>query len=297
MRDLGDCAVCDGVRVSPVDVVRRRIVSWTGIKSDSIQLIRHEQFEYRYRAPYHLLIMSERAERHEGETLVEGLPKSSLHQFNQKLTLVPAGHEFFGWQVPRTLTRATYFYIDPHLLLMDPRLRLAEAELRPRLFFSNIDLWRTLQKLKALAENPDGAQQGYAEALSFVLVHELLRLNNGVLPTRQSERGGLAGWQKKRVAEYIEEHLSEDFSLYTLANVAGLSAFHFSRTFKESFGLPPQRYLTSRRIDRAKELLSQADMSVTEIGLDLGFSNTSSFSSVFHKHTGTTPTSYRRSLE
>jgi AraC family transcriptional regulator len=74
-----------------------------------------------------------------------------------------------------------------------------------------------------------------------------------------------------------------------LANVAGLSAFHFSRAFKESFGLPPHRYLTSRRMDRAKELLSQADISVTEIGLELGFSNTSSFSAAFHKHTGTTP--------
>jgi AraC family transcriptional regulator len=206
MGELGDCAVCDGVRISPVDVVRRRIVCWTGIKSDTIQLIRREQFEYRYKAPCHLLIMPERAERDEGETLVEGLPKSSLHQFNQKLTLVPAEHEFSGWQVPRTLTRATYFYIDPHRLLVDPRLRFAETELRPRLFFSNNDLWGTLQKLKAQAENPDGAHQGYAEALSIVLVHELLRLNNGVLPTRQSERSGLGGWQKKRVAEYVEEH-------------------------------------------------------------------------------------------
>jgi AraC family transcriptional regulator len=154
-----------------------------------------------------------------------------------------------------------------------------------------------MQKLKTQAENPDRAHQGYAEALAVVLAHELLRLNNGVAPTRQSVRGGRAGWQKKRVAEHIEEHLSENFSLSTLANVAGLSAFHFSRTFKESFGLPPHRYLTSRRIDKAKVLLAQADMSVTDIGFGLGFSNTSSFSAAFHKHTGITPTSYRRSLE
>jgi AraC family transcriptional regulator len=109
--------------------------------------------------------------------------------------------------------------------------------------------------------------------------------------------GGLAGWQKKRVAEYIEEHLSEDVLLSTLADVAGLSAFHFSRAFKETFGLPPLRYLSSRRIDKAKELLARADMSVTEIGLQLGFSDTGSFSTAFHKHTGTTPTSYRRSFE
>jgi AraC family transcriptional regulator len=297
MGELDHCAVCNGVRISPSDIVRRRIVGWTGIKSDTIQLIRREQFEYRYKAPCHLLIMSERAERDEGETLVEGLPKSSLHQFNQKLTVVPAGHEFYGWQVPRTLTRATYFYINPHRLLVDPYSRFAEIKLKPRLFFFDRDLWGTLQKLKAEAENPDPAHQGYAEALGVVLVHELLRLNDGLLLTRQSERGGLAGWQKRRVAEYIEENLSDDFSLSMMADVAGLSLFHFSRAFKESFGLPPHRYLISRRIDKAKDLLAQPDMSVTEIAVQLGFSDSSSFSATFHKHTGTTPTGYRRSLE
>ena len=129
------------------------------------------------------------------------------------------------------------------------------------------------------------------------MAHELLRLNNGVVSTRQSVRGGLAGWQKRRVAEYIEEHLSDEFSLSTLAEVAGLSPFYFSRAFKESFGLPPHRYLTSHRIDKAKVLLAQPDMSVTQIGVQLGFSETSSFSTTFHKHTVTTPTAYRRSLE
>jgi AraC family transcriptional regulator len=297
MGELDHFAVCNGVNISPSDIVRRQIVSWSGVKSDTIQLLRAEQFEYRYKAPCHLLIMSERQERDEGETLVEGLPKSNLHALNQKLTFVPAGHEFYGWQVPRMLTRATYFYIDPHRLPIDPHLRFAETAFKPRLFFFDPDLWQTLQKLKTQAETADRAHQGYAEALSVVLVHELLRLNNGVAPSRQSMRGGLAGWQKRRVAEYIQEHLSDDFSLATLAEVAGLSPFHFARAFKGSFGLPPHRYLTALRMEKAKELLAKPDMSVTQIGVELGFSETSSFSTAFHNHTGSTPSGYRRSLE
>jgi AraC family transcriptional regulator len=297
MGELDDCAICNGVRFSPSDIVRRQLVSWSGVKSDAVQVLRREQFEYRYKAPCHLLIMSERAEREEGETLVEGLPKSSLHAFNQKLTFVPAGHEFYGWQIPRTLTSVTYFYIDPRRLLLDEYSRFAETEFKPRLFFFDEALWQTTQKLKAQAENPDRAHLRYAEALSVVLGHELLRLNNGVAPSRQNARGGLAGWQKRRMAEYIEEHLSEEFSLSKLAEIAGLSPFHFARAFKESFGLPPYRYLSSRRIDKAKELLAQPDMSVTQIGVQLGFSETSSFSTAFHKHTGSTPTAFRRSLE
>jgi len=60
---------------------------------------------------------------------------------------------------------------------------------------------------------------------------------------------------------------------------------------------PPHRYLTGRRIERAKSLLVERKLSVTEIGLDVGFSETSSFTSAFRKFTGETPTDCRRKLE
>jgi AraC family transcriptional regulator len=62
------------------------------------------------------------------------------------------------------------------------------------------------------------------------------------------------------------------------------------------FGLPPHRYHTSRRIERAKALLAKPVFSVTDIGLTLGFSETSSFTAAFRKATGLTPTAYHRSL-
>jgi AraC family transcriptional regulator len=66
--------------------------------------------------------------------------------------------------------------------------------------------------------------------------------------------------------------------------------------FKQSFGMPPHQYVTSRRIERAKTLLAERELSVTEIGFDVGFSETSSFTAAFRKYTGETPTNYRRSL-
>jgi AraC family transcriptional regulator len=82
----------------------------------------------------------------------------------------------------------------------------------------------------------------------------------------------------------------------SLAQLAQLSPYHFSRAFKQSFGMPPHQYLTSRRIERAKSLLAERKLSVTEIGFDVGFSETSSFIAAFRKVTGETPTEYRRSL-
>jgi AraC family transcriptional regulator len=108
-------------------------------------------------------------------------------------------------------------------------------------------------------------------------------------------RGGLAAWQQARVAGYIEEHLAETLLLSQLAEVAHLSPFHFSRAFKQSFGQPPLRYVTSRRIERAKTMLA-GEQSITGVGLAVGFGETSSFTTAFRRHTGVTPTTFRRGL-
>ena len=84
--------------------------------------------------------------------------------------------------------------------------------------------------------------------------------------------------------------------LAKLAELAGLSTYHFCRAFKQSLGVPPHRYHTSQRIERAKTLLAKPAFSVTDIGLTVGFSETSSFTAAFRKATGLTPTAYHRSL-
>ena len=87
--------------------------------------------------------------------------------------------------------------------------------------------------------------------------------------------------------------------LFTLGRVVipvRLSPHYFCRAFKQSFGVPPHRYHTALRIERAKALLARRSSSVTEIGLSMGFQETSSFTALFHKTTGLTPTAYRRSL-
>jgi AraC family transcriptional regulator len=292
---------CSPVEFSPSDIARHDITRWNGIKMDAVEIVRREPYEYGAMSACHLLIMAERGERDDGETLVEGLPRSTLRDFSGRLSFVPSGHRFHGWQKPRVLTRVTYFIIDPRGPLLDPELNFAATEFKPRLYFRDPELWSIAAKLKEQGGTNAGAgQRQYAESLSILLAHELLRLNNGAATERSDAghvRGGLAGWQRNRVADYVEEHLAENVPLATLAELARLSPFHFSRAFKQSFGTPPHRYLIGRRIERAKEMLAGAEKSVTEIGLALGFAETSSFTSAFRKRTGVTPTVYRRSLD
>ena len=84
------------VNISPPEIVRRHSKAWSGLYVETVQVTRRTPFEYGFRAPCHLLIAAELAERYDGETFVEGLPRSTLRDFTQKLTFVPAGHDFHG---------------------------------------------------------------------------------------------------------------------------------------------------------------------------------------------------------
>ena len=128
----------------------------------------------------------------------------------------------------------------------------------------------------------------------ILVMHELIRPERTMSTMARPLRGGLPAWQQKRVAEFIEAHLAEEISLAVLAELAGLSLFHFARAFTQSFGMPPHRYHMARRMDRARSLLQKPALSVTQIGIQIGFRESSSFTKAFRRFTGLTPTEYRR---
>jgi len=229
--------------------------------------------------------------RRKGEMFIDGTSQSRLRDLARKITFLPAGRDYFEWHQMRTSARLLFVHFDPAEL--GPQSVLSSSSsLNPQLFFEDASLWTTLNKLRNLIESEDG-ELPYFEALGTVLMHELVRLNaRAEIPAR----GGLAAWQQRLAATYIEEHLAENVPLATLASLVRLSPYHFSRAFKQSFGAPPHRYHTYRRIERAKALLERHVLSVTDIGLSLGFSETSTFTTTFRKVTGLTPSRYDRSV-
>jgi transcriptional regulator GlxA family with amidase domain len=105
---------------------------------------------------------------------------------------------------------------------------------------------------------------------------------------------GLAAWQQLVLIAYMKKHIAQSISVRALARFVYLSSDGFRRAFKRSFGMPPRRYLTRQRIERAKELLAHSAWSVTAIGHALGFSQANSFSTAFRRVTGVSPTQYRQ---
>jgi AraC family transcriptional regulator len=294
--DQADVYPCGRMaEIYPSAAVTRRALAWIGMAVESVTAREHRRIEVRFDKPAHLLILFEGGSRKDGSTMIEGLPRSDLRNYGNKLVFVPAGHRYDDWQEPSHPGRATYFYFDPAVPSSDSLAGLDQLSLTPRLFFEDAGLRDIAIRLKALVEITEPIDRAYCESLGVVLAHELVRACSAGAHTDTLARGGLAGWQQRAVAKYIEEHVADSIPLGTIAEVARLSPFHFSRAFKQSFGVPPHRYHVQRRIERAKSLLADPAASITEVGMAVGFGETSSFSTAFRKATGITPTSFQRS--
>jgi AraC family transcriptional regulator len=285
------------VEILPPEFVRRRVITCSGLMAESVQTIIHAKIECSFHGPTtHLLVTYEDGARTDGQTCIQGMPRATLRRFARKFTLVPAGRQYREWHELRVLSRLMYFYFDPAKLNLQPDAPLSRILLTPRLFFEDEGLWHTAMNVKNLIEKPELGEEPYFQALGTVIAYQLLRRHKCDTRDQSPTRGGLAAWQQRIALAYIEEHISERIELATLAHLVRLTPFHFCRAFKQSFGMPPIRYQAKRRIEQAKLLLAMPTMSMTEIGLTVGFGCSSSFTAAFRKATGFTPTEFQRSL-
>lgn len=270
------------VQICPAAAAKRQAVRCRWIAGEIVETLEATRIEYRFRGEFHLLAVAERLVRRAGETFVEGLAASDLRDLNGRMSFVPAGHRYCEWHELDGLSRTFFLYLDPAVL----PVREIPA---PRVLFEDTLILALALKLKELME-ASCSDAAYLQAIGVVLGHQLAR----PAQERRSFRGGLARWQQRAVAEHIEQHLDQPLRLFELARLAHLSPYHFARCFKQSFGVPPHRYHVMRRIERAKTLLANSRTSVTDIGLALGFAETSAFTAAFRKVTGFTPTAFVR---
>lgn len=97
------------------------------------------------------------------------------------------------------------------------------------------------------------------------------------------------------VIAYIHQHLYEPLSLADMAAYAGYSPYHFSRIFKERVGLPPLYYVSALRLQKAKDLLLNTNLSVRDIGMEIGQQSLGTFTTRFTEKVGVTPAHFRNS--
>lgn len=206
-----------------------------------------------------------------------------------KLCILPAGHES-SWVINGEICLA-HLYVSPErfaasavtLLDREPR----ELQLRESTFLDDPQLAGQFRQLVQLDWHEPGER-----LLGSSLAHEMtshVLLTQVGLRQGLKVKGGLAPHLRRRLAEYIEQHLDQPLSLGELAQLAALSEYHFVRMFRTSFGLPPHRYVLQRRLLRARQLLQHSRLPLGEIALACGFASASHFSNRFRAAFGAAP--------
>jgi AraC-like DNA-binding protein len=142
------------------------------------------------------------------------------------------------------------------------------------------------------AQDPPTRFEMNARAHLFAL--DLLKRHSPLSPTCEKWTGGLAPWQARRAEDLMLKNLAGDLRLADVAQACELSVPHFSRSFRKTFGVPPYRWLQTRRIERAKALLAETGRPLAEIAVDCGFAEQSHFTKVFTGFVGVSPGAWRR---
>src|SRR4029077_14107810 len=113
-------------------------------------------------------------------------------------------------------------------------------------------------------------------------------------PTRSCRTAMLPQQRLFRVQEFIESRLEADLTLQELASEVGYSRSHFLRMFRATTGMTPHRYVLKRRVERARQLLEQAELSLAEVAFRCGFASQAHLTVAFRNEFGVTPAEYRR---
>lgn len=221
---------------------------------------------------------------------LDGRPVHSASRGISTFALIPPSLPVDGEFDVRTYCDYAVAFFDPASIA--PRMRLHFE--RPLIGFGHTDLALSFDRLCRAGEQPDSLFKLYLEGWAMQAVSQLARLN-GLPGVEKSWRGGLSPSSLRRVREYIAEDVTKDLSNECLSRVAGVSRRHFVRAFQQSVGQTPHRFVSSLRIEKARDLLVNTTSSVSAIALDCGFSHAQHFSTNFRKATGFTPLMFRSS--
>ncbi|AUX75695.1 helix-turn-helix domain-containing protein [Sinorhizobium fredii] len=134
----------------------------------------------------------------------------------------------------------------------------------------------------------------FRQQLTELLATRLLVAHVGSPTTQQPVVGGLSPTVLRRAIERLRSDSDTDVSLAALASDAGLSRFHFCRSFKETTGLSPHAWLRQYRLDQAMDMLRDPDMSVASVAAALGYASQTAFAAAFRQLTGETPSEWRQ---
>lgn len=171
-----------------------------------------------------------------------------------------------------------------------------QLDLPPLIGINDPVIRRLVEVVDAQLDGRTTGGGSFAQSIATALLIHLFK-THGRDQFPKKAAGGLAPRRLKQVIDHIDGALTTNLEVSALAELVGLSVKHFAECFTKSMGISPHRYVTQRRIQKAKELLLNAKISTAEIAARAGFSSQSHFTASFRKFSGITPARFRRDKE
>lgn len=159
-------------------------------------------------------------------------------------------------------------------------------------FSENNDVLSCMQNILQEIQQCQPEYQRACLAYIDIILVQLMR-NTSVSVSQTSSRFP-ANRQCAAVRQYIDQHYKESITLDLLAEKVSINKYYMAHAFKREYGVSPINYLIARRIQESKRLLTETDLSLSQIATVLGFSSSSYFSQSFRNAEGISPTEYRR---
>jgi AraC-like DNA-binding protein len=150
------------------------------------------------------------------------------------------------------------------------------------------------QTLLASLEQPSHTSKIFLEHVLHALNCHFVCCYGGAPASAPQFRGGLSPWQMRRATEFLAAHLDGNIALQQVAEACELSVSHFARAFKKTFRRPPHNWLIERRVEKARDLMTNSRLPLANIAIRCGFADQSALNRAFKRIHGVSPGTWRR---
>jgi len=209
---------------------------------------------------------------------------------DKHVSIIPAGQPHrVTW---RRRADVTVFFLSPGFVAdVAQQSGMGRADIVEDYAALDPVIWYLGREVRAELRRHHRLDTVYLESVAMVLARHVLTTYTSLHASR--ELGGLPRYKLRHAVQFIKENVHKDISFHDIAAHLKMSAYHFARMFRHSTGESPHQYIVRCRVNRAKHLLAETRLPITEVAFEAGYKTQSHFTTSFGRLVGVSPAAFR----